>query len=180
LGTSLLIKQEPYHPGVQPLKSEIKRLEHRLRLKTNLSIDSYELNNLSGIEFENLLFDNFLKLGFKAEATPATGDFGSDLIIENAEGTRFAVQCKRFKSKVNLKAVQEVIGAIGYYSCDMGIVITNNAFLNSAIKLAELHDIELWDGDKLISFLAGDLSFSSIVGDQISLKARVGPINAKP
>ena len=72
------------------------------------------------------------------------------------------MQCKRFKSKVNLKAGQEVVGAMGHYSGDMGIVITNNSFLNSAVKLAESHDIELWDGDRLVSFLTGDLSFSRV------------------
>ena len=103
-------------------------------------------------------------MGFKAESTPKTGDFGADLIVENKEGTRIIVQCKRFKSKVNLKAVQEVVGAMGHYAGDFGVVITNNSFLNSAVKLAESHDIELWDGDKLVSFLAGDLSFSEIIG----------------
>jgi restriction system protein len=106
--------------------------------------------------------DKFAALGFKVELTPKTGDFGADLIVENNEGNRIIVQCKRFKSKVNLKAVQEVVGAIGHYAGDMGIVITNNLFLNSAVKLAKTHDIELWDGDKLVSFLAGDLSFSQV------------------
>lgn len=160
-----LIDSEPYHPSIPILKSEIKRLENRSALKVNFSIDFSKINDLTGLEFEKLLYDKFLELGFKAESTPKTGDFGADLIIENKEGTRIVVQCKRFTSKVNLKAVQEVIGAIGYYGCDIGIVITNNSFLNSAVKLAESHDIELWDGDKLVSFLAGDLTFSKIIGD---------------
>jgi restriction system protein len=119
---------------------------------------------LSGVEFENLLMDKFAAMGFKVESTPKTGDFGADLIIENNEGTRIIVQCKRFKSKVNLKAVQEVVGAMGHYAGDMGLVITNNSFLNNAVKLVESHDIELWDGDKLVSFFAGDLSFSEVIG----------------
>ncbi|WP_411725765.1 restriction endonuclease [Methyloglobulus sp.] len=157
---SKLIKQEPYHPTIPSLQAEIKRLEQRHRLKATFSIDFSKVNELSGVEFENLLMDKFVALGFRVELTPKTGDFGADLIVENHEGSRIIVQCKRFKSKVNLKAVQEVIGAIGHYAGDMGIVITNNSFLNSAVKLAETHDIELWDGDKLVSFLAGDLSFS--------------------
>jgi HJR/Mrr/RecB family endonuclease len=131
-----------------------------------------ELKKLAGIkidklsleELKSLLMDKFLAMGFKAESTPKTGDFGADLIIKNNEGTRIIVQCKRFNSKVNLKAVQEIVGAMGHYFGDMGVVITNNSFLNSAVKLAESHDIELWDGYKLVSFLAGDLSFSEING----------------
>lgn len=158
-----LIAQEPYHPSIPILQAEIKRLEQRDRLKSTLSIDFSQIEELSGIEFEYLLMDKFIALGFKVESTPKTGDFGADLIAENSEGSRIIVQCKRFKSKVNLKAVQEVVGAMGHYAGDMGVVITNNSFLNSAVKLAESHDIELWDGDKLVSFLAGDLSFSEII-----------------
>jgi HJR/Mrr/RecB family endonuclease len=158
-----LIEQEPHHPSIPIIQAEIKRLEQRHRLKSTFSIDFSKIDELSGIEFENLLMDKFIAMGFKVESTPKTGDFGADLIIENNEGTRIIVQCKRFKSKVNLKAVQEVVGAMGHYAGDMGLVITNNSYLNSAVKLAESHDIELWDGDKLVSFLAGDLSFSEII-----------------
>lgn len=157
-----LIKKEPFHPAIADLKSEIKRLEQRNYLKSERIIDFSEINQLSGIEFENLLIDKFSQLGFTVNPTPKTGDFGADIIVENKEGTRIIVQCKRFKSKVNLKAVQEVVAAIGHYSGDMGVVITNNYFLNSAIKLAESYDIELWDGNKLLSFLCEDLSFSNI------------------
>ena len=84
------------------------------------------------------------------------------MIVENKNGSRVIFQCKRFKTKVNLKAVQEVVGAMGHYAGDFGVVITNNTFLNSAVKLAKSNDIELWNGDQLISFLAGELSFSEI------------------
>lgn len=158
-----LIEQDPYHPAIPDIQAEIKRLEQRYRLKATFSIDFSKVDELSGVEFENLLMDKFSSLGFKVESTPKTGDFGADLIVENSAGSRIVVQCKRFKSKVNLKAVQEVVGAMGHYAGDMGIVITNNSFLNSAVKLAESHDIELWDGDKLVSFLSGDLSFSETI-----------------
>ena len=157
-----LIANEPFHPSIPTIQAEIKRLEQRNHLKTTFSINFSSLNDLSGLQFENLLMDKFTALGFKVASTPTTGDFGADLIVEDKDGTRIIIQCKRFKTKVNLKAVQEVIGAIGHYAADVGIVVTNNSFLNSAIKLAESHDIELWDGDKLVSFLAGDLSFSEI------------------
>ena len=159
----MLSEQEPFYPSIPKLQSEIKRLEQRHLLNSELSINFAKVEELSGIEFENLLLDKFVSLGFKVEPTPKTGDYGADLIVENNDGTRIIFQCKRFKSKVNLKAVQEVVGAMGHYAGDYGVVITNNTFLNSAVKLAESHDIELWDGDKLISFLAGDLSFSEIL-----------------
>ena len=160
-----LIEQEPFHPSIQCSQTEIKHLEQRHYLQSTSSIDFSEINNLSGIAFENLLIDKFLELGFTVKPTPKTGDFGADIVVENSEGSVIIIQCKRFKSKVNLKAVQEVVGALGHYSGDIGIVITNNLFLNSAITLAKSHDIELWNGDNLVSLLAGDLSFSNSIGE---------------
>lgn len=120
------------------------------------------LQKLTGIEFESLLKKKFIELGFSTIETPVTGDYGADLILEDKNGTRYIVQCKRFSSKVNLKAVQEVVGAVSHYAGDYGIVMTNNQFLPSAIKLAESNNVELWNGDKLLSFFAGELEFSVI------------------
>lgn len=126
--------QEPYHPSIPVFQSKIKQIELREYLKTTCAIDFSKINELSGIEFENLVMDKFLELGFKVNSTPKSGDYGADLIIENSEGTRIVVQCKRFKSKVNLKSVQEVVGAMGHYAGDLGLVITNNSFLISAVN----------------------------------------------
>ena len=157
-----LLEKEPYHPSVNDLRDGIERLENRKKLQSISKIDTKDINQLTGVEFENLLLDKFISLGFKVKSTPKTGDYGADLIIENNNGTKIIVQCKRFNSKVNLKAVQEVIGAVGHYSGDIGVVITNSLFFNSAINLAYSHDIELWDGDCLLKFLVGDLSFTQI------------------
>lgn len=140
---------------------KIKRAEH-IYLIGSQEVTPESLQNLTGIEFENLLKKKFIDLGFHAIETPVTGDYGADLIIEDKNGTRYIVQCKRFSSKVNLKAVQEVVGALSHYAGDYGIVITNNQFLPSAIKLAESNKIELWDGDKLLSFFAGEINFSVV------------------
>ena len=101
-------------------------------------------------------------MALKLKLQKKTGDYGADLIIETKSKTRIVVQCKRFKSKVNLKAIQEVAGAISYYICDTGIVITNSSFFTSAINLAESNEIELWNHSKLLLFLSGDISFSEL------------------
>ena len=164
--TKLLLKKlldrEPYHPSINELRIGIERLENRKLLQSNSFIDTSDIDKLTGIEFENLLLDKFISLGFMVKSTPKSGDYGADLVVENTLGTVIIIQCKRFNSKVNLKAVQEVIGALGHYSGDIGIVITNSSFYSSAINLAESHDIELWDGDCLLKFLVGDLSFTQI------------------
>lgn len=112
-----------------------------------------EINSLSGREFEVLLVEKFREYGLKVEETKVTGDFGADLIVEDRAGKRFAIQCKRYSSKVNLKAIQEVVSACAYYYCDAGLVITNNNFLKSAIDLAQKNNVELWGQDQLLAFI---------------------------
>lgn len=126
------------------------------------NIDLNAINNMDGKAFEELLITQFKKLGFLTLRTPATGDYGADIILETVNGTKIAIQCKRYKSRVNLKAVQEVVGALAHFQADIGVVITNNSYLNSAIKLAQSNDIELWDGIKVMKFLTGDITFSEI------------------
>jgi len=153
---------EPNHVKISSYLNEIKSIETTTKIIAEFSLTEDGLNGLSGQEFEELLIGQFNKMKFNASRTPTSGDYGADIIIETEQGTRIVVQCKRFKAKVNLKAVQEVVGAISYYNCDFGIVVTNSTFLNSAVKLAKSNDIELWNGNKLFQFLSGDVSFSEI------------------
>jgi hypothetical protein len=156
-----IVKLEPKYPFIKTAKHEIERQEMIQELSQNdLDVDS--INTLKGEDFEKLLMQKFEELGFTVIETPRTGDFGADIIVDTKDETRFVIQCKRFKSKVNLKAVQEVVGALPHYNGDIGIVITNSGFLSSAIKLAQSNDIELWDNLKLMKFLTGDISFSQL------------------
>jgi HJR/Mrr/RecB family endonuclease len=147
---------EPTLKYVQTTRNKISR-EEKIN---NFSNKNDKIDNMTGIEFEKLLTDKFNELNFIATQTKGSGDFGADIIVETLNQTKIIIQCKRFTSKVNLKAVQEVIGAVGHFEADIGIVITNNEFLNSAIKLAKSNDIELWDRAKLAKFLNNDISFS--------------------
>ena len=154
-------KIEPEFPFLIEAKLKLERMLLTQQLAaSNISLESIE--QCTGKEFEMLLIEKFKALGFKAKDTPTVGDYGADIILEDNNQTKYIIQCKRFKSKVNLKAVQEVVAAIAHFNGDIGIVITNNGFLTSAIKLAESNDIELWDGIKLMKFFNGDLSFSRI------------------
>lgn len=155
----VLDKLEYYEPSLGYIKTKRNKINREIKI-SNYEDDNSQIDGLSGIEFEKILTDKFNELGFFAEQTKGSGDFGADIIVETKLQSKIIIQCKRFNTKVNLKAVQEVIGAIGHYEADIGIVITNNEFLNSAKKLAKSNDVELWDRDKLSKFLSGDISFS--------------------
>ena len=111
------------------------------------------IDGMSGSLFEELLQEHFKKLGYKAKMTPATADYGADLILEK-EKERIVVQAKRWKQNVGIAAVQQVVGAINYYQANKGMVISNSYFTQNAERLARSNNIELWDRDKLIDFLS--------------------------
>jgi hypothetical protein len=120
-----LLEKEPYYPDLKKIENEILRTENIIKMNNAINLDQEDISNLSGYEFELLLMNKFISIGFECQQTPKTGDFGADLIVINKNETKIVIQCKRFKSKVNLKAVQEVIGALGHYSADLGVVITS-------------------------------------------------------
>lgn len=114
-----------------------------------------EIDKMTGYEFEDFLSYLFDELDYIVlNSTNKSGDFGADLIIKNNDSKKIAVQAKRYKNNVPPKAVQEVCGAIGYYNCDQGLVVTNSNLTSSAKKLAKKNNIEVWERDKLINKLS--------------------------
>jgi HJR/Mrr/RecB family endonuclease len=86
--------------------------------------------------------------------TPPSGDKSADVIIEK-NGKRIAIRAKLYKTKVDQSAVVEVLGSLNVYECCRGIVITNSYFQKSAIEIARVNNIELWDRDRLGKELVG-------------------------
>lgn len=120
--------------------------------KRYLNSGIYDIDNMSGIEFEEFLKYYFIENGYKVTETSKSHDFGADLILKRNNYT-IVVQAKRYKGKVGIKAVQEVIGAISYYGANKGMVITNSFYTRSAIELARASNIVLWDRENLINEL---------------------------
>lgn len=106
---------------------------------------------MSGEEFEEFLKIHFEKLGYQVQLTPKSNDYGIDLIckkrkrVENEQENGFVIQAKRYKGKVGVAAVQQVIAGTKYYNCKYGMVITNSYFTSNAWELAKKSGITLWD-----------------------------------
>jgi len=107
-----------------------------------------DVDRLSGEEFEYFLCTYFKALGYSAKVTPATNDYGAD-VIALKDGEKIVIQAKRYKDNVGVRAVQEVIGAKGYYSADRAMVVTCAYFTPNAKNLARENSVELWDREKL-------------------------------
>lgn len=121
-----------------------------------LSSTIHEIDEMTGIEFENFLFYKFKQRKYKVSTTPITGDYGADLVLKKRK-EKIVVQAKRYQNDVGIAAVQEVIGSIAFYGANEGIVITNSYFTVNAINLANANDIILWDRKTLIEeLLQGD------------------------
>ena len=123
-----------------------KRSRRKKYLQSSLSV----LDRLDGKDFEDYVKALFEDQGYYVEKTPASHDYGGDLLLIKNR-IRTVVQVKRYRSKVGVSAVQQVTAAKAYYNATKAIVVTNNYYSGSAIKLAKINDVELWDRDRLIA-----------------------------
>ncbi|WP_214821819.1 MULTISPECIES: restriction endonuclease [unclassified Exiguobacterium] len=110
----------------------------RARLSTIDRID-----RMDGREFELFLEDVFTALGYTVTVTPASRDFGADLLLETPDGWLIAVQAKRYERVVGLEAVQQIAAAVPYYQVHEGWVVTNSTFTDSAYELAAPNQVRL-------------------------------------
>jgi HJR/Mrr/RecB family endonuclease len=117
------------------------------------------LDSMTGGEFETFLFKYFAGRGFRVSATAGGADQGADLILIDADDRKIAVQAKRHSRIVGNRAVQELLGAMAYYHCECGIVVTTAYFSKSAVALAKrATGISLWDCEKLAEALVSRTS----------------------
>jgi restriction system protein len=113
----------------------------------------FEIDEMSGAMFEQRLAVLFRGLGYRAEIVGSSGgDFGGDLIVAK-DHTKTVVQAKCWKKNVGVKAVQEAVGARGYYSADAAMVVTNARFTKQAQALARKNKVKLWGRDELVEVL---------------------------
>ncbi|MEG1458507.1 MAG: restriction endonuclease [Acetivibrio sp.] len=110
---------------------------------------------MSGIAFEEYLKLRFEVLGFKVNTTKVSNDYGADLILQKKKLT-IAVQVKRYRSSIGVKAIQEVIGSMAYYEAQKGLVVTNSYYTKNACELAFSNHVILWDRDVLVRLIANE------------------------
>ncbi|MDQ0157682.1 restriction endonuclease [Robertmurraya andreesenii] len=111
-----------------------------------------EVDKMSGRKFEEYLQALLKAKGYYVELTPASGDYGADLIL-STKGKKIIVQAKRYKKNVGVKAVQEVASAKSHYKADECWVITNSFFTEQAKKLASSNQVRLIDRKHLMNWM---------------------------
>lgn len=138
-------------------ENRLKAMENMLfstnKVSTNqliYTIDDIDL--MDGTEFENLIAKLFKKMGYEVEVTKTSGDQGID-VLASKNGFKYGIQAKCYSSQVGNSAIQEAVAGKAFYSLNKVIVVTNNYFTKSAIKLAEANNVILWDRNILTNKL---------------------------
>ena len=115
----------------------------------SLNKELKNIDKMNGYDFEKYIEVLCISLGYKVLRTQDSKDYGADLIISK-RGKRIAVQTKRYKSNVGLKAVQEVVASKAMYGCNEAMVITNSFYTKPAMELAKKNNVTLWNREDLI------------------------------
>ena len=108
-----------------------------------------EIDQMTGRQFEEYIGSLFASQGYSIKYTPATGDYGADLILKKEQEV-IVVQAKRYKQTVGVKAVQEVIPAIKMYNATAAWVITNSTYTKQSLTLAKRNHVRMIERDELI------------------------------
>lgn len=141
-----------------------------------------DIDNLSGIEFENVCQALVEKMGFTTQTTKASGDGGIDLIAYNHQpllSGKYIIQCKRYAGSVGEPIIRDLCGVVMSERANKGILMTTGRFTKSAISFAEGKPIELIDGSTLKNLMnqyglhirtRDNQTFVDVVGDQNIIK----------
>ncbi len=103
------------------------------------------LDQLSGIQFEQLCALYFTKQGYAVEMTPAVADGGVDLVLCRLD-ERVLVQCKRHARPVGEPVVRDLYGVVLHHGADSGVVCASAGFTPAA---------RAWVGDKPLVLIEG-------------------------
>lgn len=123
---------------------------------TTSQVRPRDIDTIDPYEFESLIARLLEKMGLEVKETKRAGDGGIDVIARSDEpitGGLFAVQCKRYSSKVGEPKVRDLYGVVHHLNASKGILITNSDFTRQAREFAEGKPIELIDGDRLRKLL---------------------------
>lgn len=139
----------PFIP-VKKKKTKIVKKSITTNSKKKLSdkdLLTANIDTLSGIDFERLMYLYFKDKGFKPETTPKSGDHGVDLVITDPkDGFKIAVQCKRYKENIGNEPIIKLDGGKKFYGCHGSLCITTSNYTNKAREFAEKCKVELWNG----------------------------------
>lgn len=121
-------------------------------VRSDETILSSRLEDLSGAEFERLLALYFRDQGYTVKEVGVGGrDGGVDLVITDRRGEKTAVQAKCYAdhNMVQVMTVRELVGAKRNHDCILSLLITTSDLTAPAKKEAEQFKVDYWHGGLL-------------------------------
>lgn len=116
-------------------------------------ITNAHIDTMSGVEFEQYARLLLQQNGYThVELTKASNDYGIDILAMKND-TLYAIQCKKYSSKVGIDAIRQASTGCIYYDHDMAVVLTNSTFSSQAKALAASLDVQLWDHEILTALI---------------------------
>lgn len=132
---------------------KVRLKAHKIHIEKVRRSNIYEIDQMNGRQFEEFLSYLYGFFGYQAEVTKGSGDYGADLVLKN-NNEKIVVQAKRYKNKVGIQSVQEVVAAKAYYNANQAWVVTNSYFTKPAYELADANNVLLVNRDLLINLSA--------------------------
>lgn len=152
---AVMLAKNSFGLSIQEAKEYVEKLEKEIRennivqKQSRVSVNINAIDGMEGHEFEHFCADLLRKTGFSnVKVTPGSGDQGVDILAEK-EGIKYAIQCKNYANALGNTPVQEVSAGKQFYSCHVGVVMTNSTFTQGALQLATATNVLLWDRRKL-------------------------------
>lgn len=99
-------------------------------------VANYEARfNVNPRRFEEVVASVYSDHGFDARATAYSGDGGIDVILGNGDST-IGVQVKRYRNKISVSQIRELVGALVVEGHTKGIFVTTSEYQSGAFKTA--------------------------------------------
>ncbi|MDX3099523.1 restriction endonuclease [Nonomuraea angiospora] len=129
-------------------------------LAANAALEKVDL--MTGPQFEQLVAERMIAQGFRrVRIRGGAGDGGVDITAVAPDGTRCAVQCKRYNKSVGAPAVRNFLGALANaFTGHTGVLITSGRLTRPAREEATnaRQRLLLVDRDLLADWLTGRLA----------------------
>src|SRR5207249_4246659 len=85
------------------------------------AIQIANIDAMTGIDFERYLQKLLTTQGYSVRMTPASGDFGIDLVASR-NGDNIAIQVKGYNTKVSRRAISDAVAGMQHYRCNKAMV----------------------------------------------------------
>jgi restriction system protein len=130
----------------------------RIDIPSETPSSKFNIEALTGQEFEGLMKALLIEMGFQADLTEVTGDGGIDIIALLDKpfcGGRYIFQCKRYAENnvVGSPAIRDFYGAVTADRAVKGIFVTTSDFSAQAKEFAAQVGIELVNRSRLNQLL---------------------------